>query len=342
MIARRFRRFAVPLVVGVAGLGLTGCSNRSTDAATVTYHDSRGDHTAHISESEFTRELDSLLSNVQFSKLLSASGSYPEANGTTSTDPGVSTFWLTQLIQQTAIDAEAEADHVTVTAQDRADARTQEGKVFSSDAVFSAFSKSFGDKVVEREAQIPAIIRYYETCPSGRFVSHILVKTQAEANAALASINSGQSTFAAVAKAKSIDTTSGKAGGVLGCVTPAEFVAPFQTAAETAPLDVVTAPVKTQFGYHLILVRTWDPVADKTYAQALVQAGDAAITVRINNLKVWVNPRYGTWAKQTNSQGTSQLAVVPPAVPNLRVCREAKGCTVTTTTPTTVPAAAGG
>ena len=337
MIARRLRLFAVPLVVGVVGLGLTGCSNRSTDAATITYRDSRGTHTAHVSQSEFTSELDSLLSNPQFVKLLSSGGAYPLVDGKATTDPGLSTAWLTTLIRQTAIDAEADADHVTVIASDRTAAKTQEQQVFSA-PVFAAFSKSFADKVVEREARIAAIVRYYQTCPSGRFVSHILVKTEAEANAALASIKSGQSTFQAVAKAKSIDTTSGKAGGVLGCLTPGEFVTPFQTAAETAPLDVVTGPVKTQFGYHLILVRKWDPVADRTYTQALTQAGSAAITLRINDLKVWVNPRYGTWAKRTDSQGNSAFVVVAPVVPDPRVCREQTGCAVTTTTPTTAPA----
>ena len=138
--------------------------------------------------------------------------------------------------------------------------------------MFAAFPKSFADKLIARGAQQaarrPATTR---RVPSGSFVSHILLKTQAEADAALRSIQAGQK-FADVAKLRSTDTGSAPQGGGLGCLTPNEFVAEFQNAAAAAPLGVVTGPVKSQFGYHLILVRKWDPVADESYVQALAQA----------------------------------------------------------------------
>src|SRR5258706_318627 len=86
MIARRFRFFAVPLAVGVIGLGLSGCSSRLSDAATVTFHDSGGDHTVHISRSELDQELQDLLANTQFVKELKASGVFPNVEGDATTD----------------------------------------------------------------------------------------------------------------------------------------------------------------------------------------------------------------------------------------------------------------
>lgn len=336
MIARRYRRVAVGVLVGAIGLGLTGCSNTVSDAATVTYRDGSGSHTIHITRRDYQDELHQLLSNVKFVQLLKANG-FPTIGGTTSTDASFSTLWLTLLIEQAAIDAEVRSDHLTVTPDDVANSKTRQGNRFST-AAFAAFSQSFAAKLVDRDARLYAVIRYYETCPSGRFVSHILLKTKVQADVALRIIQSGQS-FASVAKQQSTDTGSAKQGGGLGCVTPKEFVAAFQSAAETAPFDVVTGPVKTQFGYHLILVRRWDPVGDKSYAQALSGAGGVALTARLGDLHVWVDPRYGTWGKQTTANGT-QFTVIAPPVPALRTCREktAACAPATTTTTTTVPA----
>ena len=116
-----------------------------------------------------------------------------------------------------------------------------------------------------------AVYRYYATCPSGKFVSHILLQTEAKAAATRALITLGKESFAKLAKAESIDTQSGANGGALGCLSPSEFVAPFQDGAEAAQIGVVTEPVKTQFGYHLILVRPWDARDAQQYGPALAQ-----------------------------------------------------------------------
>lgn len=341
MIARRFRFFAVPLVIGVIGLGLSGCSSRLSDAATVTFHDSRGDHTVHVSRSELDQELHDLLANAQFVKELKASGVFPNVQGDATTDPQLSTRWLTTLISQTAIDAEFQSERLEVNPADTAGATTDQANTFSA-AIFGAFSKPFSSKLVARRARLFAVYRYYQTCPSGRFVSHLLVKTKAQADAALARIRSGQS-FAAIATAQSTDTGSGKQGGALGCLAAGEFVPEFQNAADAAPLGVVTGPVKTEFGYHLILVRRWDAAGDKQFAQALTQAASAALTTRLKDLHVWVNPRYGTWGQSTNASGNTGFSVLPPTIPNPRTCREkTAACLPTSTTATTTTVPAGG
>ncbi|MFN4236098.1 MAG: peptidylprolyl isomerase [Vogesella sp.] len=81
---------------------------------------------------------------------------------------------------------------------------------------------------------------------------HILVKTEAEAQALLASLKKGKP-FEQLAKEKSNDPGSKANGGDLGWNEPATFVAPFSEAMVKLAKGQVTAkPVKTQFGFHII------------------------------------------------------------------------------------------
>jgi len=60
--------------------------------------------------------------------------------------------------------------------------------------------------------------------------------------------------FAALAKAESDDTGSGANGGALGEFTRGRMVPQFEQAAFALPVGEVSLPIKTQFGYHVILV----------------------------------------------------------------------------------------
>lgn len=60
--------------------------------------------------------------------------------------------------------------------------------------------------------------------------------------------------FAAAARAESADTGSARQGGSLGTVRRGQMVAPFDSAVWALPLNEVSAPVLTDFGYHLIQV----------------------------------------------------------------------------------------
>jgi peptidyl-prolyl cis-trans isomerase C len=82
---------------------------------------------------------------------------------------------------------------------------------------------------------------------------HILVKTEKEANDVLAELKKGAD-FAVVAKSKSTDG-SARDGGDLGYFSRGDMVAEFSDAAfAMKPGEVSKAPVKSQFGYHLIKV----------------------------------------------------------------------------------------
>ncbi len=85
-------------------------------------------------------------------------------------------------------------------------------------------------------------------------VRHILVKTEDEAKAVLDQLKKGGN-FAAIAKAKSLDVQTGKKGGDLdwinqGMVVP-EF---FEGVTALKKGQVSAAPVKTDYGFHVIKV----------------------------------------------------------------------------------------
>ena len=64
----------------------------------------------------------------------------------------------------------------------------------------------------------------------------------------------GGATFADVARRESSDTVSGSRGGDLGTWRKGQFDSQFEKAATALPLNTVSEPVLTQFGYHLIEV----------------------------------------------------------------------------------------
>ncbi len=88
--------------------------------------------------------------------------------------------------------------------------------------------------------------------PAQACAKHILVPTIEEAQAIQADLATGK-TFEELAMEKSQDPGSGANGGELGCFPQGAMVPEFEQAAFSAPLNEVTEPVQSQFGYHLIL-----------------------------------------------------------------------------------------
>ncbi len=82
--------------------------------------------------------------------------------------------------------------------------------------------------------------------------SHILVESEQEAKDLKAKIDGGAK-FEQMAAAHS-KCPSGEAGGDLGWFGKGMMVKPFEEACYAMNEGEVSAPVKTQFGYHLIKV----------------------------------------------------------------------------------------
>ena len=86
-------------------------------------------------------------------------------------------------------------------------------------------------------------------------VSHILVPTEAEAEAALERIRGGED-FADVASEVSEDPGSAEAGGSLGLAPRGTYVPEFEAAIWDGPAEVgeLVGPFETQFGWHVLRV----------------------------------------------------------------------------------------
>jgi peptidyl-prolyl cis-trans isomerase C len=149
---------------------------------------------------------------------------------------------LDQMIQQQVLLDGAErtkAIELGVENETRAFIATQEISRLSAlpvpqDAVQAAYDEQFGG--IEAEPEYNA--------------SHILVETQEEALALVAELEGGAD-FAALAREKSTGP-SGPNGGELGWFGPGRMVPAFEEAVVDMEPGAVSAPIQTQFGWHVI------------------------------------------------------------------------------------------
>ncbi|MGB8964601.1 MAG: peptidylprolyl isomerase [Candidatus Cybelea sp.] len=99
---------------------------------------------------------------------------------------------------------------------------------------------------------------------------HILVPNLAMAEKIEGDLKAGQS-FAALAKQYSTDPGSKDKGGELGTFRRGQMVPAFDKVAFSAPIGAISAPVKSPFGYHIIVVESRTPGTKATLASATPQ-----------------------------------------------------------------------
>lgn len=123
--------------------------------------------------------------------------------------------------------------------------------------------------------------------------AHILVKTKDEAEAIEKQLKEGAD-FAALATEKSTDPASGPNKGELGWFQPEQMVAPFSEAVKAMKKGDISAPVETQFGWHVIKLlderEVTPPKFDEVKEQIAVQVRrdkvQAAIEKRVADSKI--------------------------------------------------------
>jgi peptidyl-prolyl cis-trans isomerase C len=139
------------------------------------------------------------------------------------------------------------------------------------------------------------------TRPGHRACSHVVTATRVEADAAAQRLRRGER-FEDVARAVSADRTSAAAGGALGEIgddrveelfrsgpPDADLAASLRTAAP----DVVTAPVQSRMGWHLLRCGPRQPAAPAPLAEVsaalavelAARRGDEAVSRRLQELK---------------------------------------------------------
>jgi len=118
---------------------------------------------------------------------------------------------------------------------------------------------------------------------------HILVSTEDEAKALIAEIKKGTA-FDKLAKEKSTDKASGAEGGDLGWFKKSDMVKEFADAAFNLKKGELTeAPVKTQFGYHVIKVedrrKAPPPAFEEMADQLKEEMAREAVTAQLDQLR---------------------------------------------------------
>ena len=107
-------------------------------------------------------------------------------------------------------------------------------------------------------------------------VRHILVKDEAEAKDIITLLQKGAN-FEKLAKEKSIDTQSGKAGGELGWINQGMVVPDFFNALMKMKKGAIsTEPVKSGFGWHIIKVEDTRPLKIPTFEQFMADQNSRA------------------------------------------------------------------
>jgi peptidyl-prolyl cis-trans isomerase C len=138
----------------------------------------------------------------------------------------------------------------------------------TDEAIQAAYDESFGTQAPGTEYN----------------AAHILVETEAEAQAIVEEL-AGGADFAAIARERSQDPGSGAQGGDLGWFGAGMMVQPFEEAVAALEPGAVSAPVETQFGWHVIRltetrpvpVPTLEEVRDQIAGQLEQEAVEAAI-----------------------------------------------------------------
>ena len=153
---------------------------------------------------------------------------------------------------------------------------------------------------------IDKIEKLYSDSPAAAGVqclSHILVKTEAEAKAVLADLKAGTK-FADVAAKKSIEPGADKSGGSLANGDqPCQALANLQTSfdkdfmigAVAAKPGVPTGPVKSSFGYHIILSAPFADVKDSVATVIAENPGTTLLAGYMSKADIKVNSIYGVW-----------------------------------------------
>lgn len=190
-------------------------------------------------------------------------------------------------------------------------------------AVDEDVTKSIGDDEEEFFEENPE--EFAEIC-----LSHVLVAVGGERSASEARsqaqelydrIEAGEE-FEDIATDESDDTVAAAEGGSLGCGsrTSLQFDPVFTEAAFALEEDVVSEPVQTQFGSHLILVTSreipdYEDVADQVpqvMSQLLQQRQTQYFMDVFCDRDVHVNPRYGTWTDDSCAEVPPQLPTIEP------------------------------
>ncbi|MGV8985578.1 MAG: peptidylprolyl isomerase [Cypionkella sp.] len=153
---------------------------------------------------------------------------------------------LDQLIQQEAL---KQSFGDTLSKQQTVAIDGLKRSYLSNEALLAGIKDATSDDAIQKAYDA----KYKAMAPTLEYhAAHILVDSEDKAKELLTEIEGGKA-FAEVAKANSKDGSAAN-GGDLGWFSVGAMVKPFEDAVVAAPIGKVVGPIKTDFGWHLILV----------------------------------------------------------------------------------------
>jgi foldase protein PrsA len=322
-------------LLALAVVMTVGCGSVASYAATV--------NTERLSQSDLESELDAITKNDDYVKLLEQ-GQPPvtvRGKGKGTFDPTFVARVLTREIFYQLVSDELARRKLKVDAAALTEARQSVVQQVGGDKVLAKFPAAYRSSLEHRTAELDTLTKalakvnpvkapdpraFYEenkaTYDTYACVSHILVKDKATADDLAARIGKGED-FATLARTQSIDKQgadggSAAKGGDLGCTDPSGYVPEFAAAVKAQAVGQVSAPVQTQFGFHIIKVTARPPTYEQVQEQVQQQVQQQVQEASQGKLNTWlqdavkkatikINPRYGTFSKNPDDFG-----VVPP------------------------------
>ena len=244
-------------------------------------------------------------------KVLITAGQFTATNGKIKAEDAI--VIVRTLIRYTAFEQFIKDKGITVSESDRATVL----KSANADPAFASYPKALQDVLVDlnladitlKKVTAPStadLKKLYDKAPASVGVlclSHILVKTEDEAKSVLADLEGGAK-FAAVAAKKSIEPGADKSGGSLAngdqaCQALADlqtsFDKDFMIGAVGAKPGVPTGPIKSSFGYHIILSHSFDDVKASVQTVVGENPGSTLLAGYMSVADISVRSTYGKW-----------------------------------------------
>jgi len=318
-------RKVLVLAVGVLALAGAGCNPTSPYAARV--------NGGTISQGDLNNELTAIRSDPAYLNQIQSQSQVIGA-GQDSFDSSFVAQVLNRQIVFELVHQEAARRGISVGSQDVRLARADVASALGGANVLNALPASYQATLIRHSAEVTALearlagvdvspaamAQYYATHQQSfvqQCVSHILLASQADAAALRAQIVAGAS-FADAARSQSQDQASAANGGNLGCQPTGRFVTGFEQAVDGLPTGQLSQPVQTQFGWHLIVVTSRQPLslaqAQPQIRAALLANAQTALTTTLRRAEsrasVTVNPRYGSFQIRGGQAG-----IAPPTAP---------------------------
>ncbi len=167
-----------------------------------------------------------------------------------------------EMVQLTLAAQDAEKEGLASKPEVQSELAMQRDMILANQAV-----EHFMDNAKVPEDQLKQKYQEYVKSQSGEEYKarHILVKSKAEAEKIIKELNHGAN-FADLAKKDSKDPGSAKKGGELGWFKAQQMVPEFSAALKKLkPGEYTKTPVKTQYGWHVILLEKEKTAAPPSY-----------------------------------------------------------------------------